>query len=82
MLMRVLIQEKGFEALSVQDTIDRANVGRPTFYALFRHKEDLLLSLSRQRTAGGLQAQYAGMISVSISNSARCPETSERAASE
>ena len=39
-----LIMEKGYEAVTVQDVIDRANVGRSTFYAHFLDKEMLLIS--------------------------------------
>lgn len=39
-----LILEKGYESVTVQDVIDRANVGRSTFYAHFEDKEQLLLS--------------------------------------
>ncbi len=39
-----LILDKGYETITVQDIIDRANVGRSTFYFHFQDKEDLLLS--------------------------------------
>ncbi len=39
-----LILEKGYDAVTIQDVIDRANVGRSTFYAHFQDKEDLFLS--------------------------------------
>ncbi len=37
-----LIIERGYEKLSVQDILDRACVGRATFYLHYRSKEDLL----------------------------------------
>jgi len=43
-----LILERGWDAVSVQDVCERANVGRSTFYTHFGDKEDLLI--------GGLDA--------------------------
>lgn len=37
-----LMVERGYEALTVQDILDRAGVGRATFYQHFRGKDDLL----------------------------------------
>lgn len=39
-----LMLEHDFEHITVQDILDRADVGRSTFYAHFYDKEDLLLS--------------------------------------
>ncbi|MBK8024899.1 MAG: TetR/AcrR family transcriptional regulator C-terminal domain-containing protein [Chloroflexi bacterium] len=39
-----LMLEKRFEDITVQDILDRADVGRSTFYAHYRDKESLLLS--------------------------------------
>src|SRR3989337_1502951 len=39
-----LILRKGYEAITVQDIIDEADVGRSTFYSHYTGKEDLLRS--------------------------------------
>jgi AcrR family transcriptional regulator len=39
-----LMQEKKFDDITVQDVLDRAGVGRSTFYVHYRDKDDLFLS--------------------------------------
>ena len=46
-----LILRKGFDAITVEDLLEEANVGRSTFYSHFTSKEDLLTSsFERLRT--------------------------------
>jgi AcrR family transcriptional regulator len=43
-----LILEKGYDAISIQDITDRADLGRGTFYLHFKDKEDLVWSAFRE----------------------------------
>jgi AcrR family transcriptional regulator len=38
-----LIRERGYDPITVQDIVDRANVGRTTFYLHYTSKDDLFL---------------------------------------
>ena len=40
-----LVAEKGYETVTIQEILDKANVGRSTFYAHFQDKEQLLHSI-------------------------------------
>lgn len=62
-----LIVEKGYETVTVQDILDRADVGRSTFYAHYRDKDELLLSgfdhlrtLFEQQQQALLAAKHGG----------------------
>src|SRR5215213_8734136 len=40
-----LVAEKGYESVTVQEILEKGNVGRSTFYAHFQDKEHLLHSI-------------------------------------
>jgi AcrR family transcriptional regulator len=43
-----LLSEKPYDEILVQDILDRANIGRTTFYAHYFDKEDVLESITEQ----------------------------------
>lgn len=45
--LMALIVEKGYDAISIQDIADRANVARATFYLHFKDKDDLMFKSMR-----------------------------------
>lgn len=55
-----LILEKGYDAVTVEEITNRADLGRTTFYLHYRDKEDLLME-SVGDLVEGLVAQLAGV---------------------
>lgn len=53
-----LMVARDFEDITVQDVLERAGIGRTTFYSHFRNKEDLLLS-DTERFIGLLNAHFS-----------------------
>jgi AcrR family transcriptional regulator len=52
-----LIEERAFDAITVQDVLDRAGVGRTAFYAHYRNKHDVLAS-----SYDGVFAAFEGLV--------------------
>ena len=46
--MMELLSETPYDEITVQDILDRANIGRSTFYAHYYDKEDVLASITEQ----------------------------------
>jgi len=60
-----LMGEKRFDRITVQEILDRADVGRTTFYAQFRNKEDVLVS-EVERVLGQLHEQQLASTEVPV----------------
>lgn len=54
-----LINEKGYDAITIEDITQRANLGRTTFYLHYENKEALLLEQVEQRLAGLMEEMAA-----------------------
>jgi AcrR family transcriptional regulator len=52
-----LLEERAFDAITVQDILDRASVGRTAFYAHYRNKHDVLFS-----SYEGMLATFDGLV--------------------
>jgi AcrR family transcriptional regulator len=50
--MMQLLLEKGYESITVQNILDRANIGRSTFYTHYFDKADVLESIAEQMLSG------------------------------
>ena len=61
-----LVEDKHYDQITVQDIVQRANVGRSTFYAHYQSKDDLLMSGFEQQLR-----RLAGQIMLGADNRLR-----------
>jgi AcrR family transcriptional regulator len=54
-----LIEEREYDEITVQSILDRAGVGRATFYSHYRNKDDVLYS-AYERVFAAMEAQLDG----------------------
>jgi len=66
-----LIKEKGFDAISVEEITERANLGRATFYLHYKDKEDLLLEEFREIASNRVETLSEIPVSIWKSNQDR-----------
>jgi AcrR family transcriptional regulator len=68
-----LIVERGYEAITIQDITERANVARTTFYLHFRDKDELLFQTMRdvyEEIAARVDAHYAHLLQQGVPDQA------------
>jgi AcrR family transcriptional regulator len=60
--LMTLIEEQGYDSITIQDITERANLGRTTFYAHYRSKEDLFLSCHKHLGTVSFALSGAGLL--------------------
>ncbi len=71
--LMTLVAEKGYEAVTIREILDEANVGRSTFYAHFQDKDQLLHSILDRLDA--LFEQHKKEMSATQENSGKPDKT-------
>lgn len=62
-----LIQEKGYDEITIEEITERANIGRATFYLHYKDKEDLLMEEFHRRIMQNAERLSKTQISVWLS---------------